>query len=79
MVVGRVVGVLPVVVEMAGQQHGHHVGRGHAGSGMTGAGGGAAADRVHPQLLGQLANVGQGMIRHGGLLPGNAPEREWGY
>ena len=76
MVVGRVVGAVPVIAEMPGQKDRHHVGRGHTRCRMTGPGGGAAADRVHPQLLSQLPNVIQGLIGHGVLLPGEGrPER----
>ena len=67
-VVGRVVRLLPVVAEIPGQQHRHHVGGRHARRRMAGPGGGAAPDRVDPQLLGQLADVLQRLYGHGGLL-----------
>ena len=69
MVVGRLIGAVPVVAEMASQEDRHHVGRGHARRRMTGPGGGAAADRVHPQLLSQLPDVYRGLIGHGFSFP----------
>ena len=53
MVVGRQVGLVPVVVQVPEHQHGHQVGGRQRGGGVPGAGLGAAADRVHPQLGGQ--------------------------
>ena len=51
-VVGRVVRLPPVVAEIPGQQHRHHVGGRHARRRMTGPGGGAAPDRVRPAAAG---------------------------
>ncbi len=51
-VVGRVVRPLPVITQVPGQQRSHHIGRRHARCRMAGPGGGAAADRIDPQLLG---------------------------
>ena len=67
-VVGRVVRLPPVVAEIPGLQHRHHVGGRHARRRMTGPGGGAAPDRIDPQLLGQLAHVLECLYGHGGLL-----------
>src|SRR6266496_6488679 len=62
-------GVAVTAAKMPGQQHRHHVCRRHARRRLPGPGGGAATDRVHPQLLGELANLLQSRYRHGGLLP----------
>ncbi len=44
----------PVVVQVAGEQHRHQVGRGEARGRVAGAGSGHAADAVHAQLSGEL-------------------------
>ena len=67
-VAGRVVRLPPVVAQIPGLQHRHHIGGRHARRRMTGPGGGAAPDRIDPQLLGQLADVLQCLYGHGGLL-----------
>ena len=67
-VVGRIVRLLPVVAQVPGHQHRHHVGGGHARRRVAGSGGGAAPDRVDPQLLGQFVDIVQGVHGHAGLL-----------
>ena len=54
-VVGRVLRVRVVQPQMPVEQDGHQVGGGHRGGGVARAGGGRRADRVHPQLLAELA------------------------
>ena len=67
-VVGRVARPLPVVAEMTDKQHRHQVRGRHARRGMARSGGGAAPDRVDPQLLTERANIVQGLNGHGDLL-----------
>jgi hypothetical protein len=55
-VVGRGVRIVPVIAKVARDEHREQVGRGHAGSGMAGAGAGARADRVYPQLGGKFGD-----------------------
>src|SRR4029450_9067058 len=46
--------VCPVVAEMTVDEHGHEVGRRHAGGGVPRAGDGAGTDRVDAHLLPEL-------------------------
>ena len=90
MVVGRGVGVVPVVAQMTRHQHRDQVSRRHARGGMTGACARRGPDRVDPELRRQLCDgvevgqLGHGFGRHGGSLgfsssypksPGPVPSR----
>ena len=72
MVVGRGVGVVPVVAQMTRRQHRDQVSRRHARGGMTGACARRAPDRVDTELRRQLCDgvevgqLGHGFGRHGG-------------
>src|SRR5690606_22999967 len=53
-VVAGVARAVEVVPDVVGEQHGHHVGRGHRGRGVPGARGGRGPHAVHTQLLSEL-------------------------
>src|SRR5713226_371309 len=54
-VVVGILGLVPVVLQIPCDQNRGEVGGGHRGRRMPGAGGGAGADGIDPQLLTQLA------------------------
>src|SRR5699024_3822460 len=56
-IVGRCVGRVPVVAQVARHQGGQQVRGGEAGGGVSEAGGRRAADRVDPQLGGERGDV----------------------
>src|SRR5919112_6513534 len=60
MVVRLGLGLLPVVAEVASDEHRQEIGRRHARCRMTGAGAGAGPDRIDPQLPGELRHRGEG-------------------
>src|SRR5215208_5006798 len=78
MVVVRIPRVVEIVAQVTRQQHRHQVGRRHGRGRMARARGGGAADTVHAELLGQLANLGveshrRGRTHRGLLLSGTGP------
>ena len=63
-VVGGQVGPVPVVAQVAEEQHRHEVGRRHRRRGVPGLRLGAAPDRVDPQLASQLAGGVELVLGH---------------
>ena len=59
MVVRLVLGLIPVVAQVASDEHRQAIGRRHARCRMTGARAGAGPDRIDPQLPGELRHRGE--------------------